>query len=316
MFGKDHQTNAPSLSTRSARSSARTPPEHYVYELFLDEQGQKISKSKGNGLTIDEWLTYASPESLALYMFQRPREAKKLHFDVIPRAVDEYLQFLGGYDRQDWKNRLGNPVWHIHGGDAAGAGADRSGRWGQCGQDAGHLRPADEPRRGRQFRGQGGALGLPAALCAVNLAADPSAARCAGRLRHRLFPRLREAGKELPAGRRNRDAPPSRLSTHALATLPQDASAEMVQDTALDVARAIPRYQNFAAKNATPERPGVSGEWWKAIYQVMFGEDQGPRFGSFAAIYGLANTRALIAKALSGGLVAEHAAFVEARKSA
>ena len=99
-----------------------------------------------------------------------------------------------------------------------------------------------------------------------------------------------------------------------LAALPADATAEMVQDTALDVARVIPRYQNLNAKNATPERPGVSGEWWKAIYQVLFGEDQGPRFGSFAAIYGLANTRALIAKALNGDLVREHAAFLEARK--
>jgi len=101
----------------------------------------------------------------------------------------------------------------------------------------------------------------------------------------------------------------------ALAALPADATAEVVQDTALDVARAIPRYQNLTAKNATPERPGVSGEWWKAIYQVMFGEDQGPRFGSFAAIYGIANTRALIAKALAGGLVEEHAAFLGARKA-
>jgi len=101
----------------------------------------------------------------------------------------------------------------------------------------------------------------------------------------------------------------------AIAALPADATAEMVQDTALDVARAVPRYQNLTAKNATPERPGVSGDWWKAIYQVLFGEEQGPRFGSFAAIYGLPNTRALIAKALAGGLVEEHAAFVETRKA-
>ncbi|MGL4811474.1 MAG: lysine--tRNA ligase, partial [Beijerinckiaceae bacterium] len=90
MFGKDHQSNAP-IYDRICAILGGVPPEHYVYELFLDDQGQKISKSKGNGLTIDEWLTYASPESLALYMYQRPREAKKLYFDVIPRAVDEYL---------------------------------------------------------------------------------------------------------------------------------------------------------------------------------------------------------------------------------
>ena len=92
-------------------------PEHFVYELFLDENGQKISKSKGNGLTIDEWLTYAPTESLGLYMYQRPRQAKKLYFDVIPRAVDEYYTFLAAYPRQDWKERLGNPVWHMHDGN-------------------------------------------------------------------------------------------------------------------------------------------------------------------------------------------------------
>ena len=101
----------------------------------------------------------------------------------------------------------------------------------------------------------------------------------------------------------------------SLAALGEGASAEQVQDAALDVARAIPRYQNMAAKGATPERPGVSGEWWKAIYQVVFGEDQGPRFGSFAAIYGIPETRALLAKALAGELVDEHAAFLAGRKA-
>ncbi len=85
--------------------------------MFLDEKGQKISKSKGNGLTIDEWLTYASPESLSLFMYQKPSAAKRLYFDVIPRTVDDYLSFLEAYPRQDQKERLGNPVWHIHAGE-------------------------------------------------------------------------------------------------------------------------------------------------------------------------------------------------------
>src|ERR1700740_2045080 len=93
-----------------------TPPEGFNYELFLDEQGQKISKSKGNGLTIDEWLRYASPESLSLFMYREPKAAKRLYFDVIPRHVDDYLQFLDAYPRQAAKERLGNPVWHIHSG--------------------------------------------------------------------------------------------------------------------------------------------------------------------------------------------------------
>jgi lysyl-tRNA synthetase class I len=98
MFGKDHQTNA-SIYDRICVILGGRAPEHFVYELFLDENGQKISKSKGNGLTIDEWLTYAPTESLGLYMFQRPRQAKKLYFDVIPKAVDEYYSFLSAYPR-------------------------------------------------------------------------------------------------------------------------------------------------------------------------------------------------------------------------
>ena len=113
MFGKDHQTNAP-IYDRICEILGGVAPQHYVYELFLDENGEKISKSKGNGITIDQWLTYASPESLALFMFQKPRSAKKLYFDVIPRAVDEYLQFLSAYPKQDGKQQLDNPVWHIH----------------------------------------------------------------------------------------------------------------------------------------------------------------------------------------------------------
>ena len=120
MFGKDHQTNAP-IYDKICEILGGVAPEHYVYELFLDENGEKISKSKGNGLTIDEWLTYASPESLALFMFQKPRSAKKLYFDVIPRAVDEYLQLLAAYPRQDAKGKLDNAVWHIHGGEPPAA---------------------------------------------------------------------------------------------------------------------------------------------------------------------------------------------------
>src|SRR5437588_5496407 len=115
MSGKD-LIDSVKLSSRIVRALGGQPPEGFNYELFLDEKGQKISKSRGNGLTIDEWLTYASPESLALFMFQKPTAAKRLHFDVIPRTVDDYLGFLDAYPRQEWKERLGNPVWHIHSG--------------------------------------------------------------------------------------------------------------------------------------------------------------------------------------------------------
>ena len=115
MAGKD-LIDSVKLSSEICRALGGTPPEGFNYELFLDEKGQKISKSKGNGLTIEEWLRYASPESLSLFMYREPKAAKRLYFDVIPRHVDEYQQFLDGYARQDAKARLGNPVWHIHSG--------------------------------------------------------------------------------------------------------------------------------------------------------------------------------------------------------
>src|SRR3954470_13534021 len=115
MAGKD-LIDSVKLSGQIARALGGTPPEGFNYELFLDENGQKISKSKGNGLTIDEWLRYASPESLSCFMYREPRSAKRLHFDVIPRTVDEYYQFLDGYLRQDLRQRLSHPVCHIHSG--------------------------------------------------------------------------------------------------------------------------------------------------------------------------------------------------------
>src|SRR5471032_3135683 len=115
MAGKD-LIDSVKLSGKICAALGGTPPEGFNYELFLDDKGQKISKSKGNGLTIDEWLRYASPESLSLFMYREPKAAKRLYFDVIPRHVDEYLQFLDAYGRQAPKEQLGNPVWHIHGG--------------------------------------------------------------------------------------------------------------------------------------------------------------------------------------------------------
>src|ERR1700734_3007086 len=115
MAGKD-LIDSVKLSGEICRALGGTPPEGFNYELFLDENGQKISKSKGNGLTIDEWLGYASPESLSLFMYREPKAAKRLHFDVIPRNVDDYQQFLDGLPRQDAKQQLANPVWHIHAG--------------------------------------------------------------------------------------------------------------------------------------------------------------------------------------------------------
>jgi len=116
MAGKD-LIDSVKLSSKICRALGKRPPEGFNYELFLDQDGQKISKSKGNGLTIEEWLTYASPESLSLFMYQKPKTAKKLYFDVIPRQVDEYFQHLATFDGQETDKKLQNPVWHIHSGN-------------------------------------------------------------------------------------------------------------------------------------------------------------------------------------------------------
>jgi lysyl-tRNA synthetase class 1 len=115
MYGKDHSTNTP-IYDRICEILGGKKPEHFTYELFLDENGEKISKSKGNGLTIDEWLSYASTESLSYFMYQKPKTAKRLFFDVIPRAVDEYHQQLRAFPDQDAEQQINNPVWHIHNG--------------------------------------------------------------------------------------------------------------------------------------------------------------------------------------------------------
>ena len=115
MHGKDLIPSA-ELGVELCAALGERPPELMAYELFLDETGQKISKSKGNGLSMEEWLTYASPESLSLFMFGKPKTAKRLYFDVIPKAEDEYHAHLRAFPEQDAAARLGNPAWHIHGG--------------------------------------------------------------------------------------------------------------------------------------------------------------------------------------------------------
>ncbi|MCZ8375641.1 MAG: lysine--tRNA ligase [Beijerinckiaceae bacterium] len=309
MAGKD-LIDSVKLSGEIVRALDGEPPEGFNYELFLDEKGQKISKSKGNGLTIDEWLTYASPESLALYMFQRPREAKKLYFDVIPRAVDEYLSFLDAFGRQDEKNRLGNPVWHIHGGNPPAP--ERIGHGG------------DQP--GTQV-----SFGLLLNLVAVANAEDKAVLwgflqRYAPGASPETHPRLdnlvgyairyfRDFVKPKKAYKPADVVEAAALGAllGKLRALPADAGPEAIQEAAYDVARAEPRYQDFKAKGATPDRPGVSNAWFSAIYQILLGEERGPRFGSFAAIYGLSNTAILIEKAVRGDLIAEHQRFLDSR---
>jgi lysyl-tRNA synthetase class 1 len=301
MAGKD-LIDSVKLSGAIVRALGGVPPEGFIYELFLDEKGQKISKSKGNGLTISEWLAYASPESLSLFMYQKPTAAKRLYFDVIPRTVDDYLSFLDTYPRQEPKEQLANPVWHIHAGsppppETLRHGASRttisfgmllnlatvanSGDpqmlWGFLRRYAPDVSPATHPRLDQLVR------------YAVRYYCD--------------FVRPAKSYREPDEIER---AALETLSA-ALAALPAEATAEEIQTVLYDVARAIPRYQDVKAKGATPERPGVSNDWFAMLYRVLLGENRGPRFGSFIAIYGIEETRKLIAEALRGELMHRHA---------
>jgi lysyl-tRNA synthetase class 1 len=285
MAGKD-LIDSVRLSSQIAKALGGTPPEGFNYELFLDERGQKISKSKGNGLTIDQWLTYASAESLSLFMYQKPKSAKRLYFDVIPRAVDDYFAFLETFEREDTDRRIANPVWHIHYGSppkidmpltfamllnlaSASNAHDRDVLWGFILRHFPGVTPETHPKLDEL----------------VGYAV-------------RYYRDFVEPTKSFRA--------PDEVERQALedldrklGTLPADAQAETIQSAVLDVARAIPRFQD--ASRAGPDGgPGVSLAWFSTLYQLLLGQERGPRFGSFVAIYGIPETRERIRKVLAG----------------
>ncbi|WP_299358922.1 lysine--tRNA ligase [uncultured Paracoccus sp.] len=276
MYGKDHSTNTPIYDGICAVLGGR-PPEHFTYELFLDQNGQKISKSKGNGLSIDEWLTYAATETLSYFMYQKPKTAKRMYFDVIPKAVDEYHQQLRAYPGQTEDQKLANPVWHIHGGNppqsdlvvpfqmllnlaSVSSARDKDAMWGFIRRYAPEASPATHPHLDE------------AAGFAVRYFNDFVAPTRTYR-------------------------PPSDSERAALADLsarlaawegPADPEALQSQ------IYAVGRDHGFDPMK----------DWFAALYQVLLGADQGPRFGGFIALYGIEETRALIDRALAGELAA------------
>jgi lysyl-tRNA synthetase class 1 len=299
MAGKD-LIDSVKLSSQIARALDAEPPVGFIYELFLDEKGQKISKSRGNGLAIEEWLTYASAESLSLFMFQKPTAAKRLTFDAIPRTVDDYLGFLDAYPRQEWKERLGNPVWHVHSGAppapellAHGAGAQTSVSFAML-LNLAAVANSDNPAVLWGFLRRY----APSATPESHPRLDQLVHYAVAYFRDFVAPKKRYR----PADEVERAA--LEAVSAKLATLPREATGEEIQHALYDIARPIPRYQDANAKGATPERPGVSNEFFNMIYAVLLGEERGPRLGSFIALYGVEETRALIAKALAGDFVA------------
>ncbi|WP_114966231.1 lysine--tRNA ligase [Alkalilacustris brevis] len=275
MYGKDHSTNTP-IYDRICEILDGRAPEHFTYELFLDENGEKISKSKGNGLTIDEWLTYASTESLSYYMFLKPRTAKRLSWDVIPKAVDEYHQQLRAYPTQTPEQQAANPVWHIHGGNppeskmvvsfamllnlasVAGA-AGKDGLWGFIRRYAPEASPETHPDLDR-------AAGF--ALAYFNDFVAPA--------RQFRLPDDKERAAMEDLAQRLR-AWDGGLDAEELQTL----AFAVGKDHAFEPLR----------------------DWFKALYEVLLGASQGPRFGGFIALYGVEETVALIERALAGELV-------------
>ncbi len=275
MAGKD-LIESVRLSSRIVKALGGTPPEGFNFELFLDEQGQKISKSKGNGLTIEDWLKYATPESLALFMFQKPKAAKRLYFDVIPKAVDEYYQFVKSYHKQDIKAQIENPVFHIHEGKvseyempisfalllnlvSAANAHDKQVLWGFIANYVKGATPQSHPELDRL-------AGF--AIAYFNDFIKPNK-------KFRLAnEKEQQALKALNEG---------------LEKLGETNDAVAIQTLVFEVGKQA---------GFEPLR-----DWFKALYQILLGQDQGPRFGSFVALYGVKQTRKLITDALNGKFV-------------
>ena len=274
MYGKDHLTSA-KLYDAICRIAGGLPPEQYMFELFLDDTGQKISKSKGNGITIEQWLSYGSPESLALFMYQKPRTAKRLYFDVIPKAVDEYIAYLESYHANTTteEQRLENPVWHIHGGKvpderypasfalllnlvSASNAHNRDVLWGFIRAYA----PGASPE------------------------ANPGLEKLVG-FALRYYEDFVKPAKTFRAATDKERAALEDLAAR-LDAMGDQRDGKLVQDVIYEVGKA----HGFEPLRA----------WFGALYEVLLGQTEGPRFGSFAALFGCAKTAAMIRSALAG----------------
>ncbi|MFA6218367.1 MAG: lysine--tRNA ligase [Erythrobacter sp.] len=281
MCGKD-LTDSVTQSGRIVQVLGGRKPEGLIYELFLDEKGEKISKSKGNGLTIEEWLTYGSQESLGFYIFPNPKSAKQLHVGVIPRAVDDYWQFRSALPSQDLDRQLGNPAWHLlraNGGFAAeeapGAGDCLPVTYGLLLNLASVLgSEASEANLREYLESYIGAGKVTPELEALIAAAVAYTRDYIAPTLHKRAPAANEA-----AALRALDA--------FLATAAADTSAEDIQTQVYEIGKR----EEFGFESLR--------DWFKALYETLLGSSQGPRMGSFIALYGIANSRRLIAGALA-----------------
>ena len=276
MSGKDLIPSV-QLANRICILLGGRPPEGFNYELFLDDKGEKISKSKGNGLSVEEWLAYAPPESLALFMFQKPRAAKRLYFDVIPRAVDEYLGLLEKVPGESPAQRLENPAWHIHDGKPPAAGSPLSFN---ILLNLASVCHAEDGRVLWGFISRYVPGATPESLPMLDRLVGHAVAYYRDFVRPGKSYRVPDAME--------RAALEDLLA--ALEALPPEADAEAIQNEVYAVGKRHP----FADLRA----------WFQALYEILLGQSTGPRMGSFIALYGRAETAALIRRALAGETLA------------
>ena len=279
MYGKD-LTDSGVQSGKIAQVLGGRKPEGMIYELFLDDKGEKISKSKGNGLTIDEWLTYGSEDSLGFYIYREPKSAKSLHVGIIPRAVDEYWQFREKLASQPVEQQLGNPVWHLlrTNGEQGGAGDTLPVTYGLLLNLVGVLGAGGSRDQVWSYLGNYVENADPAAHPALDALVTTALAYNRDFVAPTLTRRKPEANEALALAALEAE----------LAATSDDAPAEELQN----LIYAIGKNPDYDFEQLR--------DWFKALYETLLGSSQGPRMGSFIALYGVANTRRLIAEALDG----------------
>ncbi len=276
MSGKD-LIDSVKLSTRVCEVLGARPPIGYTYELFLDEHGQKISKSKGNGLSVEEWLRYAPPESLSQFMYNQPHRAKKLYFDVIPRATDEYVANVERARTEDGETQKANPVWHFHAGRIPG----HTGSPIPFNMllNLASVVNADTPDILWGF--------IRRYIPDATAETQPFLARLVGHAIEYYRDIVRPTKRFRAADEIERAALADLAET--LRGMDAGADAETIQTAVYEVGKRHP----FPALK----------DWFGCLYQVLLGQQEGPRFGGFVALYGVSETVALIEAALIRGEV-------------
>jgi len=269
MYGKDLIESA-ILSSKICQSLGKKSPNGFAYEMFLDEKGEKISKSKGNGITIEDWLNYASPESLSLYMYQKPKTAKKLYADVVPKAVDEYLTSIDKFSEQDDKQKILNPVWHVHNGNppkeksimpfsvllnlvGSSNATDKDVLWKFIKKNKKNIKVSDHP--------------ILDSLVGYAL---------------RYFEDVVKPNKKFrKANEKEKKALKDLVKR--LESCKDQTDPEAIQTIVYSVGK-----DNGYAENLR--------EWFKAIYEIIFGDQDGPRMGFFISFFGIKESIELINK--------------------